>query len=464
MENKGEFLRAERLGDFWENYARSLGPPFSVNSFLTEFLVHIFKGTALALEKLNGQNIYVKKTDSGLDRVPPRFHSLIKYLYEEGILEQISFPKPIPDWPSVPALNLKFGKGKTASGYALNYDMAAIKAFAELIEWHSLTLYDKRNFIYGSWKELKSNGAIDPRAFRGFQVDENSRFGWAPCYSLFDNKKHFVPAQLVYLGYERLPEEPLIRQTTTNGAAAGVSREQALEHAILEAIERDALMIHWLNKITPPKIDIGGLENLGNKTIAKIIGEYRRYKIDFALLDITADLGIPVVLTVIRDNAIGRPAIFLGAGADLNIESAIIHSLLEGLRAGYWNSVSREQIEAVNKKVPLIENIEERRVYWCDKSRMREVDFLLDGPIKKIERNEFGGASNQKKMELLKQILMVRGMKAYGVDYATKAAKDSGLKITKVLIPELYYLYLDERFRYSGIKRKDVNPIPHPFL
>ncbi len=201
MENKSEFLRAERLGDTWENYARSLESPFSSNSFLIEFLARIFKSTALALEKLNGQNIYVKKTDSGFDCIPLRFHSLAKRLYENGVLEQISFPEPIPDWPRIPALSLKFGQGKTASGYALNYDTAATKAFAELIEWHSLTIYGKKDFIYGSWNELKSKGAIDPRVFRGFQVDENARLGWTPCYSLFDNKKYFVPAQLVYLGY-----------------------------------------------------------------------------------------------------------------------------------------------------------------------------------------------------------------------------------------------------------------------
>lgn len=450
---------AERLDDHWENYARSLKPPFSADSFLIEFLVHIFRNTALALERLNGQNIYVKKIDSDFDRIPPRFHSIAKQLHKDGILEQVSFPKPIPDWPSIPALSLTFGQGKTASGYALNYDTAATKAFAELIEWHSLTIYNKKDFIYGSWNELKSKGAIDPRVFRGFQIDENARLSWTPCHSLFDNKKYFVPAQLVYLGYERLPEEPLIRQATTNGAAAGISRGKAMERAVLEAVERDALMIHWLNKITPPRIDIEGLQILGNETITRIVSEYRKYKIDFAILDITADLGVPVILTVIRDGARGRPAVFLGAGAGLDIESAIIHSLLEGLRAGYWSSVSDEQIEAVNKKASLIENIEERRVYWCDKSRMPEADFLLSGPIKKIERNEFSGASSQKKMEHLIKILKARGIKAYVVDYATKAAKDAGLKIVKVLIPKLYYLYLNERFKHPG-----VNPIPHPFL
>ncbi len=238
-----------------------------------------------------------------------------------------------------------------------------------------------------------------------------------------------------------------------------MSRGEALKHAVLEAVERDALIIHWLNKITPPRIDIEGLQILESETITRIIGEYRKYKINFALLDLTADLGVPVILTVIRDMARGRPAVFLGAGADLDIESAITHSLLEGLRAGYWGSVSDEQIEAVNKKAPLIENIEERRVYWCDKSRIPEIDFLLNGPIKKIERNEFYRAGSQKKMKHLVKILKSCKIEAYSVDCSAKAVEDAGLKIIKVLIPKLYYLYLNERFRYPGI-----NPIPHPLL
>src|SRR3989338_9181122 len=90
MKNKDvEFLRAERLQDYWENYARSLEPPFSRRSFLTEFLAGIFRNTAVALERLCGRNIYVKKADSGFDRISPRFHSLVKRLANESILKQV---------------------------------------------------------------------------------------------------------------------------------------------------------------------------------------------------------------------------------------------------------------------------------------------------------------------------------------------------------------------------------------
>ena len=495
MKNKDiEFLRTERLQNYWENYARSFEPPFSRWGFLIEFLVRIFRNTAIALEGLCGRNIYVKKADSDFDRIPPRFHSLVKRLGQEGILKQVLFPKPISDWPRIPALNLKFGNGASASGYALDWDMAATKAVAELLEWSAFGGHEKKNFIFGTWNDLKSKGAVDPKRFiafsekqlvepeyAGHRINDGSKFSWTRCFSLFDGKEYWAPAQLVFFGSEIFSGEPKIRQTTTNGGAAGTSITIALVHGLLEAIERDALMIHWLNKITPPRVDLESLAEFNNENINKILGEYKKYDIDFSLLDITTDLEVPVFLTVIRDQIPGRPAVFLGAGADLDAESAIIHSLLEGLRAGYWRDVSEEQIAEVNKKAPLIENLEERRAYWCDKSRMPEADFLLNGPMKKIKRNEFCGADNQKKLERLKQILRARGMEAYGVDCTTKAAEGAGLKIIMTLVPELYYLYLNERFKYLGSKRlyeapvkmgvfkqpkkeEEMNSIPHPML
>ena len=495
MKNKDvEFLRAERLQDYWENYARSLEPPFSRRSFLTEFLAGIFRNTAVALERLCGRNIYVKKADSGFDRISPRFHSLVKRLANESILKQVLFPKPIPDWPRIPALFLKSGNGLSASGYALDWDTASTKALAELLEWSAFGQHEGKNFITASWNELKLKGAVDPKCFTSFsekqfaepeyaghRINDDSKFSWIKCFSLFDGKEYWAPAQLFFFHSGIFSGEPKIRQTTTNGGAAGTSVAAALVHGLLEAMERDALMIHWLNKITPPRVDLKSLAEFNNENINKILGEYKKYDIDFTLLDITTDLEAPVFLTVICDNAPGRPAVFLGAGADLDVEAAIIHSLLEGLRAGYWSSVSEEQIAKVNKKAPLIENIEERRVYWCDKSRMPEVDFLLTGPIKKIERNEFRGADNQKKLERLKRILSARGMDAYWVDCTTKAAEDAGLKIMMTLVPELYCLYLNEHFKYLGSKRlyeapvrmgvfkepkkeEEMNSIPHHFL
>ncbi len=495
MKNKCiEFLRGERLADFFKDFFEDSESPFQKKNFPSRFLCGLGEKFAEALENALDGQLYIKKLSSPLEKIPPRFNKLIWRLKDDGILEKILFPEPIPGWPKVPAINLRFSRQQIASGYALDYNTASIKALAELLEWQAFAKPDKRGFITGKWDELKLMGAVDPRDFVSFskkqlagpehasyRIVNDAKLSWVKCFSIFDGKKYFVPAQLAYYGYEFLPQEPLIRKSTSNGGAAGTSAVMALVRGLLEAIERDALMIHWLNEITPPRIDIDSLEIFGNETIAGIISEYRKYKIDFALLDITTDLKVPVMLTVIRDRTLGRPAVFLGAGADLDVEAAIIHSLLEGLRAGYWAAVSEEQIATVNKKAPLIENIEERRFFWCDKSRISGANFLFSGPIKKMTKNEHRGAGYQAKFERLRKILKANNINVYGVDCTSKVADEFGLKIMMVLVPELYYLYLNERFKYLGTKRlyeapvrmgvlkqpkkeEEINLTPHPFL
>jgi ribosomal protein S12 methylthiotransferase accessory factor len=186
-------------------------------------------------------------------------------------------------------------------------------------------------------------------------------------------------------------------------------------------------------------------------------------------------------LTVIRDDTPGRQVIFMGAGADLDIEAAIFHSLLEGLRAGYWSLVAEEKIVEADKKAPLVENIKERKAFWCDRSRLSEADFLFEGPLKRAAKNEYSGAGYNVKLRRLKEIFKARGMDVYAVDCTTAIANEFGLKIMMVLAPELCYLYLDERFKYLGAKRlyeapvkmgifneskkeEEMNAVPHPFL
>lgn len=495
MDNENvEFLRVKSLSGFLRDYFESFNAPFGRNFFIS-WLFNDWSGKfSSALENLLNHRLYVKKPLSPLEKIPARFHKMTRRLYDIEVLKNCLFPEPTPYWPRISAINLKSTSGIIASGYALDYNAASVKAFAELLEWHSFSACDDKKFIFGSWGKLKSMGAINPQLFSGFsenqlklsnyanyRINENSNFNWLKSFSLLNKKECLVPAQLAYFGYKRLPEEPLIRQTTSNGGAAGSSWEMAVEHALCEAIERDALMIHWLNKIAPFKINLEALRKSGNDKINLLLDKYRRYNIDMTLFDITTDLKVPVILAAIRDSALGRPSLFLSTRADLDIEAAIVSSLIDGLRAGFWPSVSKKDIAKTNKKAPLIENVEERRAYWCDKKRLKETNFLFSGPVKIIEKNEYCQATPKAKLKKLKEILAVRGLDAYIADVASPIAKEFGLRVVMSLVPGLYPLYLNEYFKYLGIRRlyeapvkmgilknpkkeEEINLIPHPFL
>ena len=48
---------------------------------------------------------------------------------------------------------------------------------------------------------------------------------------------------------------PHIRDSISTGLATGSTRLQAVENAALECIERDAIVITWLNQLSVPLID-----------------------------------------------------------------------------------------------------------------------------------------------------------------------------------------------------------------
>ena len=489
--NKNEFLKGTGLADYFDEYIDALENPFSGDAAVLPILKKIGRKFAYSLENFIGNKIYIKKQASPLDHVLPKFRGVIARLAKEGIITNCYNPRPIPDWPDIPALRITCG-GLNPSGCSLSYEETAKKTIAECFERYSLNSYDNKKFIYGSWAELKSKGALNPMLFSGFsesqlqkenyakhRLDGNSKFMWTEAKSIFDNKKYLVPAQLIYLGYKNEKKEPVIRQTTTSGAAAGSSYDMALYNALCEAVERDSFVIHWLNKIAPPKIN---LDNVADESVKRLVSEYKKFNIDFTVLDITTDLNVPAVLTVIRDNAPRRIKVYAAPRADLDIENAIKSSLSEALVAGFINESAPEEIKIWSDKGQKnIENIKDRLIYWSDSKRTGEADFLYGDSFKTLSINKYQGADAKEKLPALKEILKNSGIDAYVADATVPLAKEFGLTILASLVPRLCPLYLNEHYKCLGVRRlyeapvrmgifknpkkeEEMNPVPHPML
>ncbi len=490
-EKTEKFIYAARIG---QHLAGVLGPsrmPFLPRKAQELFLENLGRRLGSLIEEMTGVPLFVEAPAAPLDRIPRKFHPLIIRAIREGIITQCGRPITIGGWPHIPGFTFKASFGTIASGHDLDEDTAAAKALAELFERHSLGVYDPRDFIVGSWHELRDRGAIDPLLFSSFsktqldaddyarhRITDDSLFMWAKCISLNDGRTHLIPAQLVYFRYQHLPNEPQIRQGTTNGAAAGNSWEMAAYNAICENVERDAFMIHWLNRIAPPKFDLIRLKNSGNQRIGRLLNIYEKYKIPLYLLDITTDIGVPVVLALIRESSPERPAAFVSIRADMDIEEAITAALTDGLRAGTWPDVTIQKLEEARKKLPNVTTIQERHIYWGQRELASEAAFLADGPT----RNSDAMPTRLKnKFKTLEKIMAERGFTIFFADATSSIARSAGLTVLMSIIPGLYPLYLNEHFKYLGIKRlydapvkmgvfkeskreDEMNPVPHPML
>jgi len=386
-------------------------------------------------------------------------------------------------------------KEEIVGGTSINEERAKVKAIGEAIERYSLSIYLEEHLIKASYNELGSKQAINPFTVVGpsknqrrqekyarFLFKGYSQFNWVLSHSLFDDSERLVPAQLVYVPYICGHNEPIIRLPITTGAAAGLDISDALYRGICEVVERDAFIITYLNRLSPPLVDLSSLKS---DLIGTLLARFDYANLEVYVFNITTDIPIPVFLCLLIDRTGVGPAISVGAKASLNPEEAILGSIEESQQSRHWLRTLKQgktiKPQTMKPEWENINNLEQRGLLWSDTSMIRNLSFLL-----KTKKKSLGGHLSNKrkgkndKLKTCMKILRERNQACYYVDVTTLDVEELGLKVLKVIVPDLQPLYLDERFRYWGGSRlrnvpetlgykragtqKRLNPIPHPFL
>ena len=174
---------------------------------------------------------------------------------------------------------------------------------------------------------------------------------WTQCVDMFGGPARWLPSELVYADFSSPP--PLGQGcfvTTTNGLAAGNSRDEALLHGLCEVIERDAIAL-WMaanrqGRADPP-LDIRTLAGPGCLHLLSLL---EATSLRFDLWDITSDIGVPCFMCVLDDEHdsgdvnLGRIA---GAGCHPDADIALCRAMTEAAQARLTIiSGVREDIEA----------------------------------------------------------------------------------------------------------------------
>lgn len=376
-----------------------------------------------------------------------------------------------------------------SSGIAIDEDRAKIKALGEAIERYCLSLCSK-DLKKASLKEL-DNRALDiktvvnfsPRQlknkrFKECRINENDVFEWVKGYSITKRKTVFIPAQLVFVPYKHFNKEKIIREPITTGAACSTSLSGAIYRGICEIIERDAFMITYLNRLKVPLIDV---ENSHNMKIKNLANYFKRYRLEIYVFDITTDIKIPSVMSILIDRTGMGPAVSVGLSADLDYEKAVLKSMEEAQHSRPWIRTMLFEGKQLNKPSKHLD-LDERAVLWSDIKMIRYLDFLLKNKeVKKMGKHKkYKGTLKMLKKTL--EIFNKKNIEILFVDVTTPPAVKIGFKTVKVIIPQMQPLYLTEHLKYLGGRRlyevpkllgyrkteiKEENlytTIPHPFL
>ncbi|MFD5184155.1 TOMM precursor leader peptide-binding protein [Streptomyces sp. NPDC058372] len=240
---------------------------------------------------------------------------------------------------------LRAGLRSLSGGKGLTDTEARTSALCEAVERYSGTRQGDEPVVRDTYRALGS-AAVHPNACQLFherqladrdrwngggshlhhvprRFDEESPTDWTPVWSLTEQTQRLLPTSLLFFGEEEASDG---LWADSNGNAAGSSPEDALVQGFLELVERDAVAMWWYNRTRHPAVD---LDSFGEPYIQRLRAGYRSVGREVWALDLTSDLGIPVVAALSRRTDKPAEDIVFGFGAHFDPRVALRRALTE---------------------------------------------------------------------------------------------------------------------------------------
>jgi ribosomal protein S12 methylthiotransferase accessory factor len=192
---------------------------------------------------------------------------------------------------------------------------------AEAVHPATCLLFDRRQFADRTrWNAVCAPFHRVPQPF-----DESEVMDWTPAWSLLTGERRLLPADMLYFNPDGAPPQAAVL-ADSNGNAAGSSVEDAILHGFLELVERDAVALWWYNRTSQPAVCLGSFEDAW---IDRLSGSYRTLGREVWVLDVTSDLGIPVMAAISRRTDKAAEDIMFGFGAHFDPRIAARRALTE---------------------------------------------------------------------------------------------------------------------------------------
>ena len=157
------------------------------------------------------------------------------------------------------------------------------------------------------------------------RFDEDAVLDWTPVWSLTRQRHMLLPSALLYYNCPDLTGRRMVR-ADSNGCAAGGTLEDAALQGLLELVERDAVALWWYNRTRQPAVDPAAF---GDPWTAQVQEAHAALGREVWVLDLTSDLGVPVMAALSRRTDRAAEDIVFGFGAHLDPAVALCRALAE---------------------------------------------------------------------------------------------------------------------------------------
>lgn len=352
----------------------------------------------------------------------------------------------------------------------------------EALERYSSGIVNEEELIKAT-KNEPGEKAIDPRKFVAYSekqikepvfplnlFSENNIYYWKDIEDFESGRTKYLPVECIYYPVDTELAPNRYTFGNSSGVASGLSFEAAARRGIYEAIERDAFMITWLNRITPPHFDLPSLPQKLRNRIEGINSQ--GYEV--FLVDLTLDLA-PVILAAAISHS-QKSALMLGMSSDLNVEKAIHSALAEVERQLYWEQRSDTEVEYLESEKE-IEGVFDHMAFYASPERLTHASFLWSGDevslTDKVGMIYNGGGE----LETLVSILKNESIDLLTVDMTCPALDDLGVKVVRAIPLGLVPISFGYGMEPLGMQRlekvpnklglqvgsKHERPTTHPF-
>lgn len=371
------------------------------------------------------------------------------------------------------------------AGGSIDPEESRVKAIAETLERYACCVYDERQFIWATAKELGGEALpLDKIPVCSEKELQHPRcpvvkpsfdapLRWVKGISLHDQRTVWIPAVMTYLNLPAISIGERFWLPISTGCAAHTTIEEALTNAICEVVERDAISLTWYQKLSLPRIEF---DQIQSDMEPYFYQTFKGGNITQYLFDGTTDLGIPTVYSLQLTPENSKLASLIMCATDLNPNRAITKVMREAASSRIAMLAER----SVPENIDDFTNVFHGATYMGNPERLHAYDFLVKSPGRRFvsEMSSLDTGDRMKNLTLLLDRLAEKNLDVYAVDLTTDEAVRAGMRVVRVIIPGLQPLSFSYRCRFLGHPRlyegpkamgyavkgeEEINPWPQPF-
>ena len=303
-----------------------------------------------------------------------------------------------------------------------------------------------------AWNEVQPAVHFVPEPF-----DPDARIEWTPIWSLTEQRHRLLPTDLLFMSQRR---SPCYSVGCSNGCAAGNNLEEAVLQGFYEVVERDAVAIWWYNRLAMPAVELAAFDDDWLATVPAHLGALGR---EVTALDLTHDLGIPVIAALSYLREASQERIVLGLGCHLDPCTAARRAVLEMCQMLAADAAGRMAAD---------DNVWGIDSWLANATRDGQPYLVADGTVPKRTPADFGAAPGADLLEAIEagqHAVEAQGLEMLVLD---QTRPDAAMPAVKVVVPgmrhfwarfapgRLYEVPVKMGWIDQSRAEADLNPIP----